>query len=225
MNSDGSLVIVSAASSPSEGNDGVMQVDGRAQGGHAAASSGTHVTSDSQRLPVKDHHLPAASQDVTQPSPDVDSVDQLSSSVNDVCELPPAVDNVTEPSPVDYVTQPLSSDGYNRVESSKQEGASNSHVLSSLLDEAAVNRDHPKADCTKVMVAPMVTFQLQSAVDSLTAPLSASRGQRLKAVDARAGKGPMRLVINEDESSNSLSDSEFITPAEGRKVWVRMHPV
>lgn len=225
--SDGSMVIVSAQSSPLEGHQGDMKTDGHVKGPLASANSDIHFSS---QHPPEDHHVLTTSQDATQLSPAMDdvtqppaaadNVDKLSLSVDDVCELPqPAVNNGTKSSPpVDSVTQPSSSDdgiigGYKEIGSNKQEDASNSHAPPSSQDESELDGAQPSLDQPKMKVAPTVTVQFESGINSLAVAMGITRGQNLKVAGVYGGKKQPRLVIN--DSSNSFSDSEFVTPAEG----------
>ena len=224
LNSDGSMVIVSALSSPFEGNDRDLDVGGHAKGPLVTTGSDTRFTSHSKDSPVEDRHLlsdvrddgqPSPAVDVTQPPLAVDSVDKLSSSMDDVCQLPPSVNGVAKPaSSNDAII-----DGYKGNGSSEQEGATDPHALSSSVDKAEVDRSHSSVEHPQVEINPLVPTLVESAVDSLTAPVTAHSEQYTKGFGGCVHRGPMRLVIN-DDSSNSLSESEFTTPAEGRfDIW------
>ena len=211
LDSDGSMVIVSALSSPLEGNDRGLDVGGDVKGPLVTASSDTHFTSHSKDSPVEDRHLlsdvrddgqPSPAVDVTQPPLAVDSVDKLSSSMDDVCQLPPSINGVAKPASSDDAII-----GYKGNGSSKGEGTTNPHTLSSSVDEAEVESNSP------------VPILVESAVDLLTAPVTAHSEQYMKGFGGYVRRGPLQLVIN-DDSSNSLSESEFTTPAEGRcDIW------
>ncbi len=213
LDSDGSMVIVSALSSPLEGNDRGLDVGGDVKGPLVTASSDTHFTSHSKDSPVENRHLLSDVRDDGQPSPAVD-VTQPPLAVDSVDKLPPSINGVAKPASSDDAII-----GYKGNGSSEGEGTTNPHTLSSSVDEAEVDRGHTSVEHPQVESNSPVPILVESAVDLLTAPVTAHSEQYMKGFGGYVRRGPLQLVIN-DDSSNSLSESEFTTPAEGRcDIW------